>query len=713
MTVRIVESLPPTEHVSGNLVGYSLIVPVAPDDDPQPLIDSWSSARSGAPGGESVVVPFADAELGTYAAAANAGARRAQGSVLVFVRDAVPMADDALRALLAAFEIAEIGGAGGTIHGPDGTRPEMGLALWPARLSLLGFAVYRPARQADPHTGVADCDAVSSTVLATRREVFLELGGFDEQLGDAYADLDYCLRVRERGRRIVVNPNAAFKRTRGPEPAAAGGHRAFALRWRERYVPRANLHCERSGFIAREESSRSGLRLVWAPLPATRVVVHGPAPADPEGFAASLRRSRLAPNEILWSADPAADARAATESRGEGYVAFVRTDTALAPDWLNVLVDTIEYAGNCVAATAVDPDVTAIDGRCTLVAPRLVPQHLRLRADLPLEDALAEWIARAVAGGRSVRGVRGEVATLGEPRSRPPAATAPAAPRDEFATIALLNWNTAPFTELAVASIRAHTRLPHEIVIVDNGSRPEDANRLRNLGVRVIGNPQNTGFAYGTNQGLAAARGTHVVILNNDVIVTGGWLEAMIDVQRRRPTIGVSAPRSNAIVGDQKIENVPYQTIPALHAFAARRAIEQRGAFYLAERAVGFCLCIDRRVIDEIGGFDPRYGLGNFEDDDFCIRVRAAGYEIAICEDAFVHHFGEASFQANNLDYRTLMAANRTAFLRRWDLAAADAEGGSWDALPAIRRGYSRERDFVPLPPPEPVGAGWRLGTWQ
>ena len=660
--------------------------------------------------GECVIVSFAEVDGGTFAAAANVGARRAHGSILLFVRDAVPASVDALRVLLDAFAIPEVAVAGGSVFGHDGTREEVGLALWPARLSLQGFAVYRPVRQADPRTGVVDCDAVTSTVLATRRELFLELDGFDEQLGDAYDDLDYCLRVRERGQRIVVNPNVGWKRTSAHEPVEAG-RRIFAMRWRERFVPQANLYCERTRLVAREDLSRNGLRLAWVPLPATRVVVHGPAPADPDAFAARLRRSRLVPNEILWSADPAADARAATEARGEGYVAFVRTDTTLEPDWLNTLVDTIEYAGDCVAATAGGADGEPIDGRCTLVAPRLVPQHVRMRDDLPLEDALGEWVARAVVCGRGVRRARHPVAVLGPARDLAAAVTSsPTA--EKFATIVLLNWNTAHFTELALASIRERTRMPHEIVIVDNGSHPEDASRLRGLGVQVIYNPQNTGFAYGTNQGLAAARGSHVVILNNDVIVTDGWLEAMVDVQRRYPTIGVSAPRSNAIVGDQKIEGVPYETIPALHAFAARRSLEHRGEFYLAERAVGFCLCIDRRVIDEIGGFDPRYGLGNFEDDDFCIRVRAAGYEIAICEDAFVHHFGEASFNANNIDYRKLMNANFQAFLRRWDLSEG-ADKGSWDALPAIRRGFVRARDFVPLPPPDPVGPGWRLGTWQ
>jgi O-antigen biosynthesis protein len=278
-------------------------------------------------------------------------------------------------------------------------------------------------------------------------------------------------------------------------------------------------------------------------------------------------------------------------------------------------------------------------------------------------------------------------------------------PDDVFVSIVMLSWNAPEFTEFAVASIRANTPLAHEIIVVDNGSDAETRERIARIpDLRVIWNAVNTGFAFGCNQGMAAARGTHVVLLNNDVIVTAGWLEALIAVQQNNPAVGCSAPRTNSIAGPQQVDAVPYHDLAGLPAYAAARAREWRGRWTRQARVVGFCMCINRRVIGEIGGLDPRYGTGNFEDDDYCMRMRAAGYDIAVCEDAFIHHFGSATFKRNAVDYRATIEHNKEIFAARWNVTYA---GDAYDARQALQRGFVHARDFVPLPAPAGVGAGW------
>jgi GT2 family glycosyltransferase len=116
-------------------------------------------------------------------------------------------------------------------------------------------------------------------------------------------------------------------------------------------------------------------------------------------------------------------------------------------------------------------------------------------------------------------------------------------------------------------------------------------------------------------------------------------------------------------------------------------------------------MCLDRRVVEEIGGLDPRFGTGNFEDDDYSMRIRAAGYDIAVCEDAFIHHFGSVSFRANNVDYTAAIARNQVLFAQHWNVTYY---GNSYDARFPFRRGFIRERDFVPLPAAQPVAADWQ-----
>ncbi|MGH8163338.1 MAG: glycosyltransferase family 2 protein, partial [Rhodanobacteraceae bacterium] len=180
-----------------------------------------------------------------------------------------------------------------------------------------------------------------------------------------------------------------------------------------------------------------------------------------------------------------------------------------------------------------------------------------------------------------------------------------------------------------------------------------------------------------------------------DVVVTEGWLDGLLAPFDRVPGLGISAPRSNRVAGHQQLADCTYPDIAAMHRYAAARRERRRGSGYLTERAIGLCLCIDRAVIDEVGGIDPRYGIGNFEDDDFCVRVRAAGYKIYVCDDVFIHHFGSQSFAANNVDWTATMQENWLKFAEKWDYPRLNT--GSYDPAHAIAGGFDRARHFVPL----------------
>jgi GT2 family glycosyltransferase len=150
--------------------------------------------------------------------------------------------------------------------------------------------------------------------------------------------------------------------------------------------------------------------------------------------------------------------------------------------------------------------------------------------------------------------------------------------------------------------------------------------------------------------------------------------------------------------------DVPYRDLAELPAFAAQRAVEHRGRWSHQSRVIGFCMCLNRRVVDEIGGLDPGYGTGNFEDDDYCMRIRAAGYDIAVCDDSFIHHFGSVTFRENHVDYSETFQRNMERFTQRWNVTFA---GSAYDGRLPFRRGFVRELDFVPLPPALGVGPDW------
>lgn len=242
-------------------------------------------------------------------------------------------------------------------------------------------------------------------------------------------------------------------------------------------------------------------------------------------------------------------------------------------------------------------------------------------------------------------------------------------------SIIILAHNQLKHTRRCLDSVVANTDAAFELIVVNNGSTDGTAGYLseqqqRQANLRVITNRQNRGFSAGNNQALAVAQGAHVVLLNNDTVVPRNWLGAMLDVLKAHPASGIVGPRSNRVSGPQKIDEVGYQSLEDMGAFAASWAEEHAGQSRRSNRVVGFCLLARRSVVDRIGGLDEQFGSGNFEDDDFCMRARLAGFESRIADAAFVHHVGSATFTGAGIDYRSAMLTNWNLFKRKWGIPA-------------------------------------------
>ena len=81
------------------------------------------------------------------------------------------------------------------------------------------------------------------------------------------------------------------------------------------------------------------------------------------------------------------------------------------------------------------------------------------------------------------------------------------------------------------------------------------------------------------------------------------------------------------------------------------------------------CAALRRRTWDQVGPLDERFGIGMFEDDDYCVRIRNAGYMIVTAEDCFIHHFGNGSFgKMPSESTRGLFEENRAYFESKWKL---------------------------------------------
>jgi tetratricopeptide (TPR) repeat protein len=211
-------------------------------------------------------------------------------------------------------------------------------------------------------------------------------------------------------------------------------------------------------------------------------------------------------------------------------------------------------------------------------------------------------------------------------------------------------------------------------------------------------NNNNLGFAAGNNQGMAAAQGDYILLLNNDVVVTNGWLDRLISCAEKDPAIGLVGPRSNYVAGPQRVAEVSYDlnSLTGLNQFAEEFIRQNKGQSQNQWRIVGFCMLIKRQVVEKIGGLDVRYGPGNFEDDDFCIRAKLAGFKAQIAEDCFVHHFGGKTFSGAKMDYQASLNKNWEIFKQKWGIAPHTPVGPTYRvSLP--KEGFDPARHYCAL----------------
>ena len=184
--------------------------------------------------------------------------------------------------------------------------------------------------------------------------------------------------------------------------------------------------------------------------------------------------------------------------------------------------------------------------------------------------------------------------------------------------------------------------------------------------LRVILNAENRGFAAANNQGMRVARGEYLCLLNNDTVVTRGSISRLIGHLRAMPEVGIIGPVSNQVGNEAKIP-VGYSTPAEMPRWAAEYCRRHDGETFPIEMLGFFCVLFQRDLYEQVGELDERFGIGCFEDDDYCRRVRSLGYELRCARDAFVHHWLEASFRLlGKQQYLDIFHENKQRYESKW-----------------------------------------------
>lgn len=227
------------------------------------------------------------------------------------------------------------------------------------------------------------------------------------------------------------------------------------------------------------------------------------------------------------------------------------------------------------------------------------------------------------------------------------------------ASIVIPVFNQVAYTRQCLKFLEKYTDVPYELVIIDNASTDGTAAFLQGVRATVLTNGTNLGCAAAWNQGVKASRGRYVVLLNNDVLVTPGWLGRLVNF--------MAAAGHEIVSPAVRAGNLNYDLLPYAEAFARACARATR------REVSACCMVIAREVFDRVGLFDEGFQVGTFEDVDFLWRARRAGVTMAMTGAVLVHHFGEVTQR----EVRRLLGdygrVNASRFVAKW---GRSVEGG-------------------------------------
>lgn len=234
-------------------------------------------------------------------------------------------------------------------------------------------------------------------------------------------------------------------------------------------------------------------------------------------------------------------------------------------------------------------------------------------------------------------------------------------------SIVVLALNKMEYTAKCIESTIKHCRQNYEWILVNNGSTDGTQEYFEKVPqAQVIHNSENLGVSAGWNQGIQAASGDYILILNNDVILAPGSIENLVRCAVNHPRSGIIAPRTNNIAGPQKIDGFAYRNDDAVPGQLIEIMEQNQLSSWQYPMIKGFCMLLPREVIEKVGFFDEQFGFGNFEDDDYSQRVARAGYELRVANDSVIFHFGSMSFGQANIDWDQQMVKNQELYNQKW-----------------------------------------------
>ncbi len=235
------------------------------------------------------------------------------------------------------------------------------------------------------------------------------------------------------------------------------------------------------------------------------------------------------------------------------------------------------------------------------------------------------------------------------------------------ASLIVINWNGGAFLENCLKSLLSEATKEDEIIVVDNDSSDDsiDLLRARFPEVKLVCSTRNLGYAGGANIGLTQAQSDVLILLNPDVQVHAGWLDALKHALQIE-TAGVAGCKL-LYPGEEIIQHaggsIHFPLGNARHHGYRERDLGQWDQEREVDYVTGAAIAIRRDVIDRVGVFDKEFYPAYYEEVDYCFRARAAGFQVHYVPWAVATHYEYAALEKQTEAYFRYYHRNRLRFV--------------------------------------------------
>lgn len=273
-------------------------------------------------------------------------------------------------------------------------------------------------------------------------------------------------------------------------------------------------------------------------------------------------------------------------------------------------------------------------------------------------------------------------------------------PYHSFIMVCSNQWK---FTEQAVLTLNeslshCHKKNGVELIIINNGSTDETKKGIDTLKEQLkkeieiipVHLEKNMGYLIGTNIGFSMCRGKIITLLNNDLLFPKNWYDGIVSALENNPDIGAAAPFLSYASGIANV-GIRLNSINEINDFSSKFILDNSAKIIDTDRIIGACISIKRELFSKVGGNDYWFGMGWFEDEDWSLRARIAGYRIVVVGASFVYHIGNASIGLYSDFVTAALKANGDKFSRKWNVVSG------YNSKSVIEKTtYSRQKHYFP-----------------